>query len=186
MTAVTLKQTEATPDAYPDLGSPSPLSTAAAALDPAIYWKRIESYCAWRWTERSIEWLVEGPGEWSPPLSPSTIATVEIWTNGAWAETFDVAASPCGFLLPGDGPYRFTGTIGGGSPEPECPPIVLEAARRLAEYLASPPGRPGASSERVTIGDVLQRSISRSPSWLASAIQNSGAADLLRSYRRAG
>ena len=46
----------------------SALSTAAAALDADMIWQRIEAYIAHRWTERDVTWIVEGPGEWHPPL----------------------------------------------------------------------------------------------------------------------
>lgn len=183
--AVTIKQIEAAPEAYPDLGSPSPLSAAAAALDPAMVWQRVESYVAYRWTEREVVWTVEGPGEWHPSLAPAAIDTVEAWIDGAWAETFDLAASPYGgFYLPGCGPYRFTGSVGGGSPAPELPAAVVAAFVRLATYMAASPGTPGARRERREIGP-LSKEVSRDPAWMAKAMQNSGAGDLLRPYRRA-
>ena len=72
--AVTIKQTEATPDAYAD--APSGLSAAAAALSKDMIWARLEAYTAWRWSARGVVWIVEGPGEWVPPLKPATITTI--------------------------------------------------------------------------------------------------------------
>ena len=63
--ATTIKQTEAVPEAYPDV--PDDSSTAAAALDADMMWQRIEAYIAHRWTERDVTWVVEGPGDWHPP-----------------------------------------------------------------------------------------------------------------------
>lgn len=178
--AATIRQVEAIPSAYP--ATPSGLSTAAAALDATVIWQRIEAYIAWRWTERDVEWIVEGCGEWHPPLTPATIATVEIWRSGAWEDTA-IAASPLGYCLPG-GTFRFKGTVGGGSPAPVVPTAVNEAFRRLAEYMAADVGTAGARSESIRIGDISE-SIRRSPSWMAEAMSNSGAGDLLRNYRRA-
>lgn len=178
MTATTIKQTEAAPTAYPD--APEGLSTEAAALDADTIWQRIESYIAHRWTERAVTWIVEGCGEWNPPLTPATIATVETWRADAWE---DIALRPSplgGYVLPG-GTYRFTGTAGGGT----VPAAVEEAFRRLAEYMAAESDTPGASSATVTVPDVATVEISRSPSWMARAMSNSGAGDLLRPYRRA-
>ena len=176
--ADTIRQNEAIPSAYPD--APDTLSTAAAALDADFIWQRIESYIAHRWTERDIEWIVEGPGIWNPSLTPATISTVEIWQANAWA-TVSLAPSPFGgYELPGCGPYRIAGTVGGG----DVPAAVVEAFRRLAEYMAGKAGKPGASSERIGAGSI-SLSHRRSPSWMAEAMQNSGAGDLLRSYRRA-
>ncbi|TJV53336.1 MAG: hypothetical protein E5Y01_03210 [Mesorhizobium sp.] len=178
MTATTIKQTEGAPSAFP--AAPSGLSTAAAALDPDMLWQRIEAYTAWRYTSRSIEWIVEGCGEWHPPLAPATISTVEVWQADAW-QTATLSPSPVGgYCLPGDGPYRFTGTVGGDT----APAAVQEAFRRLAEYMAaSKRGSPGATREKVVAGSV-QVDKSRSASWAAEAMANSGAGDLLRNYRR--
>lgn len=179
--AVTLKQTESVPESYPAIpDSPSILSDAAAALDPAIVWQRIESYVARRWTARQVEWLVEGPGEFCPPLAPAEITMIEIWSGAHEWEMVDLVAAPFGYWLPASGPYRFTATVGSDS---EAPAKVLEAFRRLAEYMATKPGAAGVSHEQISAGTV-SRSTTRSSSWAAEAMQNSGAADLLRDIRR--
>jgi hypothetical protein len=180
MTATTIKQTEGAPSAYPD--APSGLSTAAAALDAVMIWQRIEAYTAWRWPERSVTWIVEGCGEWHPPLTPATISTVEVWQAGAW-QTVTLDPSPMGgYCLPG-GTYRFTATV--GDDDAELPASVKEAFRRYAEYTAAAAkGTPGATRERVTAGSVTVDK-SRSESFAARAMSNSGAGDLLRKLRRA-
>ncbi|MER9150802.1 hypothetical protein NKI30_19470 [Mesorhizobium opportunistum] len=176
--ATTIKQTEGAPASYP--AAPSGLSTAAAALDANMIWQRIEAYTAWRFTSRSIEWIAEGCGEWHPPLAPATITTTEIWQDNAWT-TATLDPSPTGgYMLPGDGPFRFTGTVGGGT----VPAAVNEAFRRLAEYMAaSKRGSPGTTREKVVAGSVMVDK-SRSASWAAEAMANSGAGDLLRNFRR--
>lgn len=172
------RQVEGIPATYPD--APGGLSTAAAALDAGMIWQRIEAYVAHRWTARDVSWTVEGFGEWMPPLTPATVASVEVWNGDEW-EAVVLPASPLGgYCLPGCGPYRFTGTVGGG----DVPAPVSEAFRRLAEYMAAKPGKAGAESESTTAGSITL-SHRRSPAWLAQAIQNSGAGDLLRPYRRA-
>lgn len=176
--AVTVRQAESAPASYPD--APDGLSTAAAALDADMVWQRIESYIAQRYSERDIEWIVEGPGEWVPPLKPATITKVEIWSSAEVYEDVTANASPLGgYWLAGSGPYRFTGTVGGG----DVPASVAAAWSRLAEYMAAKPGTPGATSERTRAGSVEVEK-SRSESWMAKALQNSGAADLLRTFRR--
>ena len=176
--ATTIKQTEAVPAAYP--ATPSGLSSAAAALDPDAIWQRIEAYTAHRFSERDVEWIVVECGDWQPPLTPATIDTVERWNGSDW-ETATAQPSPAGgFVLPG-GSWRFTATVGGG-PVPE---IVNEAFRRLAEYMAaSKKGAPGTTRERISAGSITVDK-SRSASWAAEAMANSGAGDLLRNYRRA-
>jgi len=182
MAAITIQQTEAAPNSYPD--APSGLSTAAQALDADMIWQRIEAYLTHRWTERSVTWIAEGPGEWVPPLVPATIATVEVWSSADEWETATIAASPLGgYFLPATGPYRFTGTVGSGSPAPTVPAAVDEAFRRLAEYMAADVGTAGATSEQTNVGPITL-SHRRSASWMAMAMQNSGAGDLLRPYRR--
>jgi hypothetical protein len=177
MTTTTIKQDESAPSAYPD--APSGLSTAAAALDADMIWQRIESYVAHRWTSRAIVWTVEGCGEWVPPLTAATITTTEIWRGDEWQE-ITLRPSPLGGYVLTGGTYRFTGTVGSGT----VPAAVNEAFRRLAEYMAAKPGAPGTSRERVTAGSVTVDK-SRSASWAAQAISNSGAGDLLRTFRRA-
>jgi hypothetical protein len=175
--AAAIKQDEGTPESYPD--APSGLSTAAAALDADAIWQRIEAYIAYRYTSRSIQWIVTECGDWQPPLAPATISTVERWNGSDW-ETATCPPSPVGgYCLPG-GSWRFTGTVGGGS----VPEIVDEAFRRLAEYMAAASrGSPGTTRERVTAGSVTVDK-SRSASWASASMANSGAGDLLRNFRR--
>jgi hypothetical protein len=165
----TIQQTEAAPASYP-------------ALTPAVpdyVWQRIEAYVAYRWTERAVVWVAEGMGWWTPPLTPATITTTEVWRNGAW-EDAELSVSPLGgYCLPG-GTYRFSGKAGGGT----VPADVAEAVQRLSAYMAQKPGKGGATSESVSAGSV-SISTRRSASWMAQAIANSGAGDLLRNYRRA-
>jgi hypothetical protein len=184
MMAVTVQQLESEPSEYPELPEDF-LSADAAAIDPAIVWERLEAWCAHRWAERDVSWVVEGPGEWVPPLTPVTIATVEVWSSADLWEAATLSPSPLGgYWLPASGPYRFTGTAGDAEP----PAAVLEAFRRLAEYFAAAagddPSRAGSRSHEFSIGE-LRESVARSPSWVGMAMQNSGAADLLRQYRRA-
>jgi len=176
--SATIKQVEAIPASYP--ATPSGLSTAAAALDPDVIWQRIEGYISHRWTARSVVWTVEGSGEWSAPLTPATISAAEVWLNDAWSADTLTAAPMGGYVLDADGPYRFTASVGSGT----VPAAVNEAFKRLAEYMAEDPGKRGASNFNVDIGPV-NMTIQRSPAWLANAMKNSGAGDLLRPYRRA-
>jgi hypothetical protein len=177
--ATTLKQIEASPASYPD--APVGLSAAAAALDADMIWQRIESYIAHRWTDREVIWTVEGSGDWSASLTPATVTAVEIWQDNTWAATTPDASFLGGFDLPSEGPYRITADVGSGTP----PAGVLEAFRRLAEYMADATGGPsGAASQNTSIGPITT-SYDRNPAWLAKAMQLSGAGDLLRPYRRA-
>jgi hypothetical protein len=179
--AATIKQIEAAPEDYP--ATPSGLSTAAAALDAAMIWQRIEAYTARRWTERTVTWIVEGCGEWVPPLSPAVVTTVDVWSGADVWETATLTASPLGgYYLRASGPYRFTATV--GDDDADVPAAVNEAFKRLAEYMAGKRGKAGASSESISAGSI-SLTHRRSASWMAEAMQNSGAGDLLRPYRRA-
>jgi len=177
--AVTVSKTEEPPAEFPPV--PEGLSAAAAALDPGFIWQRIESWVAVRWSPREATWLVTGPGMWAPPLAPATITAAEEWGSDGWAAV-ELPPSPFGgFCLPG-GHFRFTATVGAG-PVPEA---AQEAFRRLAEYLvARDPGPAGTSSYTLNVGD-FNETWRRSPAWVARALEYSGAADLLRPYRRAG
>jgi hypothetical protein len=114
------------------------------------------------------------------PLAPATISTVELWSQANVWEVTTLNAGPLGgFFLRSTGPYRFTASVGGG----EVPADVNEAFRRLAEYMAAKPGKPEVRSESVSAGSITV-SDSRDESWIANALVNSGAADLLRDFRR--
>ena len=179
--AITISQIEAIPASYPD--APAGLSTEAAALDSDMIWQRIETYVVHRWTARAVTWIVEGDGDWQPSLTPATVSAVDLWQADIW-ETVTLSPSPLGgYVLPGDGPYRFTASVGGGSPTPTVPAAIDEAFRRLAEYMAQEAGTAGASNEKKDIGPIALE-VSRNPAWMARAMANSGAGDLLRPYRR--
>jgi len=166
--AAAIKQDEAVPASYPTGGQDA-------------IWQRIEAYIAHRWTERVVVWTVEGPGEWEPPLTPAIFTTSEVWNGAEW-EAIEAPGAPLGgFWLSGEGPYRFTASVGSGTP----PANVLEAVARLAAYLADDTTAPaGARSFSVDIPGVQSTSVDRDPRWVAKALQLSGAADLLRNYRR--
>lgn len=181
--AVTLKEVEAIPTEYPTVTG---LSDKAAALDADALWQRIEAYCRVRWTDRQVIWTVEGEGEWEAPLQPATLTMVEVWESGAWGECTPAASPWGGYDLPGDGPYRITSDVGGG----DVPAAVLEAFRRLAEYSVEMTadsmvtGHPSITSHSVSIGDAIDESFRRPTNWTGKALDMSGAADLLRPYKR--
>jgi hypothetical protein len=179
-----IQQVEAAPAKFN--GRP-PRQTVGDALDRfgKVAWQRIEPWIAWRFSPRTVTWIVQGPGDWRPPLTPAVIDTVEVWNGDAWEATTLSPSALGGYALPGCGPYRFTATV--GTPATTAPPdIVQDAVKRLAEYLAAEPSvHPGATSERESDEGLGETAIERSPSWVARAMQNSGAADLLRNYRRA-
>ncbi len=178
-----LKQVESVPVAFPD--TPGGLSDNATALDSNMIWSRIETYVSHRWTEREVVWTIEGheDDDWTAPLTPVVSLAAEKWESGSWVSV-TLPEGPMGYCLPSDGQFRITAQVGGGS----VPAAVPEAYRRLAEYLSGAKdslNEPGASSISQTITSDLQWSVTRAPNWIARAIQHSGAADLLRPYRRA-
>lgn len=161
-----LKETEAEPTEYPGF--------------KRHIWHRIEKYIRFRYHDRQVIWIVEGQGEWVPPLSPVTSTTTECWDGSAWVSVTLDPSPLGGYQLDQEGPYRFTCQVGNGdAPEP-----VTEAATRLAAYMGEEHDNPGVSSYSVSIDGALSESYDRSTSWMARAFQHSGAADLLRQYRR--
>jgi hypothetical protein len=173
-----LSESEGTPTTYPD--APAGLSTAATALSAAMIWRRIETWVRHRWETRTVVWRVRGPGEWEPPLQPATITATKVWRDGAWSDT-TLEAAPGGYLLE-DETYQITATVG----DTDDPPAsVLEAFRRLAEYLAEETVAPaGASSVSWSYGETGSMEVRQAPTWKARAMHLSGAADLLREWRR--
>lgn len=177
--AMTLTQDEVRPSIR------SPIEGLADDVDSGPIWDRIEDYVAWRWTVRSVRWIVEGPGDWSPPLRPTSVVLVERWTGEAWEEAI-APPSPFGGLQLDCGLYRVEAEVGGGP----IPAGVQEAVRRLSLYTSDSmkpglTGRSGASSGSYRLGNSVTADFERSPEWIARALINSGAADLLRPYRRA-
>lgn len=173
-----LSETEGTPTAYPD--APADLSTEAAAVSADMIWRRIETWVRYRWAARTVTWVVEGPGTWVPPLRPATVTASATWDNGAWTDS-TLTEAPLGYDLDG-ATYRITATVG---EEGDPPETVLEAFRRLAEYLAGASGgATEATAETTAYGDICSTTVQRPPTWRARALQYSGAADLLREWRR--
>lgn len=162
-----------------DEGEPGSYPADPSITDTATIWQRIEAFIAYRWGERSVTWIVEGPGDWLPPLAPYTVDTVERWTGTDW-ETTTLDASPFGLCLEAD-IYRITATVG----TTDTPPaMVQEAVTRLSEYLAEEwEGGALANSYSVDLGGSLSYQAERPTNWHGKAIHLSGAADLLRRYR---
>jgi len=177
MTVEVLSQDEGQPASYP--AKPSDLSADAAALDPAAVWTRIESWIAYRWGERTVTWIVAGPGVWSPNLKPASVDTAEVWGGTTWTTT-TLTAAPTGYDLD-DATYQITATVGSTDTPPEA---VLEAYKRYAEYVVDTGhiGRVATSGSR-NLSD-LSISTDRPAQWQARALHYSGAADLLRPWRR--
>jgi hypothetical protein len=163
-----VRQTEALPASYPAV-------TGVTGDALAVAWQRVEHYIAHRFTPREVVWAVVSDGcEWFPPLGP--VAAIMVETSELAAYEPD-AGETGGYVLP-DGNVTVTATIGA---EP-APAAVLEAVRRLATYQAEASPLP-AGVTRLSSGslDIAVRAEMVHP---AQAIINSGAADLLRAYRR--
>jgi hypothetical protein len=145
-----------------------------------MIWARIESYTAHRWTPREVVWTLQANGDdqFHPRLSPVVSRQAHFWGD-QW-ESLTLDDGPLGLILPFCGTYKITAQVGAG----DVPAPVSEAFRRLAEYMADDPGRVGTTSFTDKIGP-LEESVNRAPTWLARAMQYSGAGDLLRPYRRA-
>lgn len=168
MTPEVLSETEGEPSSYPTL-------PGTFTVDLSTVWKRLEGWVSYRWGERSVTWIVAGPGTWEPRLQPSTVDTAERWDGSAW-QTVTLQAGPIGYELEA-ATYRVTATVGDTATPPA---IVQEAGKRLAEYLDQAGGDPVAGHTSVQDGDY---SFDRPAGWAARAIHYSGAGDLLRAYR---
>jgi len=178
MTATTIQITEGVPAEYPPL-APWDYTFEATILWRGFIWGRLEDWTRYRLAVRTVSFIAEGPGDWRPPLSPSTITTLEKWSGTAW-EAVTLDPSPLGGYALESETYRFTGTVG-TSVVPE--PFSL-AFIRLAEYFAVISGDLDSFGvSRASDGDF---SYERTPTWAAKAIHLSGAADLLRRFRDLG
>ncbi len=170
-----LHQAEGAPASYPDSGLNSTLPDFEAAL-----WQRVESHIAHRWTPRTVLWVAEGPGEFVPSLAPATIVTTQVWDGGDYGDVVLDASPLGGWCLPAEGPYSIIATVGDTEELP--PEAVIEAVVRLSNYLDAAKHRPGIARRRR--GDGVGH-LRPDEGAIAQALQRSGAADLLRPYRRA-
>lgn len=140
---------------------------------PEVIWSTLENYCATRWSTAEVEFVVCSHGRcaWRPPFFPFSIETVD----GEPA-----ALNAFGEVMLEPGRHKVRCQIGGQ-------PVtagVEEAYRRLAAYYANPDNRQGYSRHSVNLGGEISESWSRGRN--TSAVGNSGAAELLRQYRKAG
>jgi hypothetical protein len=163
-----LREDEGAPASYPAL-------PGTFTVDLATVWKRLEGWIAHRWNERTVEWVVAGPGTWKPRLQPATVDSAEAWDGDTW-ETVTLKPGPLGYELDSR-TYKITATVGSTDTPPD---VVIEAAKRLAEFLDEAGADPAKGASSVTDGDY---SFTRPAGWAARAIHLSGAGDLLRGYR---
>ena len=187
--SVTLrKETEAIPAEFPSVSYPAGVwnlendaQKQKVQMLSGVIWQRIEAYIRTRYTERQVEWIVDATegAEWVLPLGPLVSQTAEKWSDGAWS-SISLSNGPLGLVFTSDGTFKITAQIGAGTP----PEAITEAHRRLSVYLAGDPEMAGVSSYSVNIGGAIQEQFTRSAAHNARAMQNSGAADLLRPYRR--
>lgn len=185
MLAPTISQDESIPSSYPttapyshwDDATYGSVSGDTNTVASDMIWQRLEAHIAYRWTPRNVTWIVEGPGEWKPPLTPTTVTTVKIWAHGDGWQTTTLEAGPMGgYVLPGEGPYQIIASVGSGTP----PEAVQEAYRRLYEY-----SKGIANQYRADAAFLSDEEATYASAWAGKAIQLSGAADLLRPYRKA-
>jgi len=154
--------------------------TPAGRIDDVWAWERLERWVTHRWAERGVTWIVEGPGPWVPPLQPVTISMASRWTSGTWQPVTLEETPLSGYCLADGCTYRFEGVAGDDSTPPAS---VAEALRRLIDYSAAAEANAPYTSVREEVGDV-GLSVEMPSLNFARALQQSGAADLLRPWRR--
>jgi hypothetical protein len=178
--ATTLKISEVSPAIYPALSTPVSLPPGVS-IDAV--WRRIEDWTAYRWGARDAVFIVEGPGNWTAPVLPTTFDVTEIWRDDAWEAVTLRPTALGGLFLPELAHYRIAATVGA---DDAPPPAVEEAVRRLAQYFGNV--AINAQQSRLASGfklDDVDVQFSE-PHVAAKAMKESGAADLLRRYRLLG
>ena len=168
---VTLRQTESLPGEYPAV-------TGVPDASLTMSWQRIEHYIAWRFSEREVTWHVQSDGcEWHAPLKP-VVSLSGVDENGEAIVIEDGATG--GYSLP-EGIVTLTATVGAEA----APEAVLEAVRRPNAYLAvSDLMIYDAAAGQSATDDGEEPILKWNNVHPGKAMQNSGAADLLRAYRR--
>lgn len=163
-----VSQKEALPESYPDVEG-----VTGAALEAA--WQRIEHYIAHRFAPRQVVWRLDADaGEWLAPLGP----IVTISAQRGDGAPYEPETGPMGGYMLECGHTVLTATVGA---EP-VPVAVTQAVQRLARYLAFADSIP-AGVTRFSSG-TFNAALRRDDMAPAKAMVNSGAADLLRAYRR--
>jgi hypothetical protein len=177
--AITISECEAVPASWPEI---HPDLTVA---EQAAIWRRVEGFIAWRFNEREVVYVAEGIGPWRPRLRPFTVDLAEQGqTATGWSEVTLDPEPLGGVVLPGNGPFRLTRTVG----DEAVPQDVAETLRRLGAYQFSIPSGahdPALIREEADLGR-LKIAEQRAMAWPARAMTLSGAADLLRPYRGLG
>lgn len=173
-----LREFEEIPETYPSVTPFNRLDyifDEDAPVSDAQVWQRIESYIWARYTPRVVVWTIIGNAgdEFVPRLSPMVSYAAALWSD-QWGDT-TLQDGPLGVCLPCDGTYRITAQVGGG----DLPAAVSEAYKRLHEYT-----RGINDSFKNETADIRDDGNEIARNWTAKALQLSGAADLLRPYRR--
>lgn len=195
---------ELPPSAYPEVPRSALLMDDATGI-PDWIWERIEAYCNWRWTPREAQIEIDGSGWISLPVRPLRVTKLEYFdemvsyrsSETSWTEFTPASAARQrgGKIYSPFSHCRITGIVGENNP---APPAVIQAAVRLHAYLGHTPesfpmwatGRTHTAentteSEGSSSTSNRNESFQRPANYIAKAMQNSGAADLLRPYRRA-
>lgn len=167
---MTARQEEADPAGYAAVAGVTGTALATA-------WQRIEHYIAWRFTPREVVWRVlSDGGEWLAPLAP----VVSLVASVGGETPYEPERGPMGGWMLPSGIVTATASVGAGP----VPAAVAEAVKRLADYMAADSVLPaGARSYSANVGQ-LSETISADAAHAGRAMQNSGAADLLRKYRK--
>ena len=172
----TLTQFESQPQGH----DPWPAIEGLFQHESEAVWQRVEHYTAWRFAPRTVSWLLDSQGgDWHPPLRPCRDLTARRWTGDGY-QAVTLARAPGGWRIPA-GRYEISAIVGDGP----VPAIVYRAAQRLAEYLRDAGQHPAGVRSYSTNAGQLSESVTLHPHAEARAMQASGAADLLRGYRRA-
>jgi len=121
----------------------------------------------------------EGLSEYAAEIDPAVIwARLEDWVRHRWGER------QVTWVVRGPGlwsPPLEPATVGHTDPPPSR---VLEAHRRLVEYMGQRKVHPPAMvAQSSSMGDTGSIDFQFPTGWMAKAMQYSGAADLLRSFR---
>ncbi|MEM6438548.1 MAG: hypothetical protein AAF763_02460 [Pseudomonadota bacterium] len=178
-----LEMDEGEPNAWPEIVDRMGALLGRDPNDPAVemaaVWRRIEAWVSWRGPARSAAFTLEGPGEWRPPLHPFALLQAFRWdaTSRIWMET-TLPAAPLGYELD-DGRWLVTGTA--GNDDAPVPAEIYEAAQRLEEYMR---GIANKNKDSFAYTELYQSR--RAARYAARALELSGAADLLRPWRKLG
>ncbi len=165
-----------------------PVGSTVGGINEDAIWRLIERHITHRWPAREVIWIVAGPGVFRFPLADVSVDSIESSPHDAFPadwQPLTPRVERFGYWIDAGVRARIVATV--GRPAGELPEEVAEAFFRLAGYLGDlEANKPMAGVTRYSesVTSDVRLSVTYAQDALGNALVRSGAADLLRPWRR--